>query len=59
MPDVFRCSFCGATNVEAVLRADYSLTDLDSFLCTACSNHRCTRPAAPSASRDWCPWCLR
>ncbi len=52
--DVSRCPFCGATSVEAVLRADDSLPDLDTFLCTTCSNRWCTRPAVPSACRDLC-----
>ena len=33
-----RCPFCGGTSIDDVPPADGSLADLDSFLCTVCSN---------------------
>ena len=48
MPNWLRCPFCGATRVKFVLAANGFLTDLDSFLCTACSNPWCV----PSDSRS-------
>ena len=42
MPEFPRCPFCGAVTVKLVLDADQSLTELDAFLCTTCSNRWCT-----------------